>query len=347
VGISPHLTRAYELARQHHTHPNPRVGAVVVSAAGEILGEGAHDGPGSEHAEIVALDRAGDASGATVFVSLEPCSHHGKTPPCVDRIVAEGVSRVVVGTLDPDERVSGSGVDILRAAGIEVEVVGDEDARGVDPAYFHHRETGMPLVTLKYAMTLDGSVAAADGSSRWITSEPARHDVHRLRADADAVVIGAGTLNADDPMLDVRLPGYDGHQPRPVVIAGDSELPNTAKLWARRPIVITARDRAIPAGVLITVPGESHPDPTASCMALADAGYLSLLLESGPIVAGAWWRAGVVSRGVVYIAGRIGGGSGMPPLAGVFESIGQAADVTIREVNRVGPDLRVEFELES
>jgi diaminohydroxyphosphoribosylaminopyrimidine deaminase/5-amino-6-(5-phosphoribosylamino)uracil reductase len=205
----------------------------------------------------------------------------------------------------------------------------------------------MPLVTLKYAMTLDGSVAAADGSSRWITSEPARHDVHRLRADADAVVIGAGTLNADDPMLDVRLPGYDGHQPRPVVIAGDSELPNTAKLWARRPIVITARDRAIPAGVLITVPGESHPDPTASCMALADAGYLSLLLESGPIVAGAWWRAGVVSRGVVYIAGRIGGGSGMPPLAGVFESIGQAADVAIREVSRVGPDLRVEFELES
>lgn len=347
MGVSPHLLRAYELARRHRTHPNPRVGAVVVSAGGEVLGEGAHEGPGERHAEIVALDEVANAGGSTVYVSLEPCSHLGRTPPCVDRLIAERVARVVVGTVDSDPRVAGSGIAALRDAGITVEVADDPEAREVDAAYFHHRQTGMPLVTLKYAMTLDGSVAARDGTSQWITSEPARTDSHVIRSDVDAVVVGAGTLAADDPLLDVRLTGYEGPQPRPVVIAGDTELPGTARLWERRPIVITTTERTIPSGATIIVDGGSRPDPAASCRALAEAGYLSVLLEGGPTVAGAWWGAGVISRGVVYIGGLIGGGAGMPPLGGVFESIGDASSVVITEVRRLGPDLRIDFQLET
>ncbi|HET9258762.1 MAG TPA: bifunctional diaminohydroxyphosphoribosylaminopyrimidine deaminase/5-amino-6-(5-phosphoribosylamino)uracil reductase RibD, partial [Acidimicrobiia bacterium] len=193
MGSRPHLSRAYELARRHHTHPNPRVGAVVVSSSNEVLGEGAHTGPGHDHAEVVALDRAGDARGATLYVSLEPCTFQGRTPPCVDRVIASGVSKVVIGAIDPDARVAGSGVAALREAGIGVEVVDDSEARALDPAYFHHRETGQALVVAKFAMTLDGSIAAVDGTSQWITSEKARRDAHALRAEADVVVIGSGT----------------------------------------------------------------------------------------------------------------------------------------------------------
>lgn len=346
MGVSPHLTRAYELARRHHTHPNPRVGAVVVAPDGKVVAEGWHEGPGKPHAEVVALDQVDDARGATVYVSLEPCSHHGRTPPCVDRLIGDSVARVVIGAADPDSRVAGSGVEKLRAAGIEVEIVDDPAARQLDPAYFHHRETGLPLVTVKYAMTLDGSVAAQDRTSQWITSEEARADAHMLRSTSDAVVIGAGTFVSDDPRLDVRLPGYSGHQPRPVLIAGGTDLPESGQIWERRPIVITTRDRAIPSGVVMLVAGATHPDPVAACEGLADAGYISVLLEGGPTLAGAWWDAGVVSKGVVYIGGLVGGGAGMPPLGGVFSSIDDATDVVITEVRRLGPDLRIDFDLE-
>lgn len=339
------MQRAYELARRHRAHPNPRVGAVVASPDGRVLGEGSHVGPGERHAEVVALDQAGDASGSTVYVSLEPCTHQGLTPPCVERLISERVARVVIGVLDPDERVSGTGVQRLRQAGIEVSVLDDPQARLVDEAYFHHRETGMPLVSLKYAMTLDGSLAAVDGSSHWITSEPAREDAHRLRAEHDAIVVGSGTVAADDPRLDVRVPGYDGRQPTPVIVAGTGELPSAARLWDRHPLVIATHEISTPTGKLLIVDGDGRPDPRAASRALADAGYLSLLVEGGASLAGAWWRSGVVSRGVVYIGGRIGGGTGLSPLGGIFSSIEDVTDVVIVDTRQLGPDLRVEFEI--
>jgi diaminohydroxyphosphoribosylaminopyrimidine deaminase/5-amino-6-(5-phosphoribosylamino)uracil reductase len=341
------MQRAYTLARGFPAHPNPRVGAVIVSTEGQVIGEGAHTGPGERHAEVVAMDHAGNSRGATLYVSLEPCTHQGRTPPCVDRIIAEGVAHVVVGALDPDRRVSGSGVARMRAAGIEVDVLGDIGARQVDPAYFHHRETGLPLVTLKYAMTLDGSVAASDGSSQWVTSEAARDDAHRLRAEHDVVVIGAGTLAEDDPRLDVRLPGYEGRQPVPVIVAGRTVLAADARIWERDPIVVTSRPIETPSGTVLVVAGgaDGRPDPLSAARALADAGHLAVLLEGGPGLAGTWWRSGLIGRGVVYIGARIGGGTGLSPMAGGFESIETAEGVTIVATRVLGPDLRIEFEI--
>lgn len=338
------MARAYTLARAHNPHPNPRVGAVIVSPEGDTIGEGAHEGPGRPHAEIVALDRAGAAAGTTVYVTLEPCSHHGRTPPCVERLVDEGVATVVVGAVDPDERVSGRGISALREAGVEVEVLDEPEARETDPAYFRHRETGMPLVTIKWAMTLDGSVAAADGTSQWITSPDTRMQAHELRSRVDAVVVGAGTLRSDDPRLDVRLPGYQGPQPRPVVVVGTGDLPESARLWDRNPLIMSDAERETPTGELVVVDGsEGRPDPAAVCRALADRGLLHLLLEGGPTLAGAWWKAGVVDNGVAHIGARIGGGTGRPPLGGGFATIADADDVEFVAVRSVSGDVAIEF----
>ncbi|HEU4319552.1 MAG TPA: bifunctional diaminohydroxyphosphoribosylaminopyrimidine deaminase/5-amino-6-(5-phosphoribosylamino)uracil reductase RibD [Acidimicrobiia bacterium] len=346
MGSGPHLDRAYELARQHNPHPNPRVGAVIVAPDGNVLAEGSHVAPGEAHAEVVALNQVADASGATLYVSLEPCSHHGRTPPCTGRLIDEGIAAVVIGALDPDSRVAGSGVEELEAAGVEVTVLDDPAARAVDPAYFHHRETGFPWVTAKYAMTLDGSVAAADGSSKWITGREAREDAHRLRAEHDAIVIGAGTLVADDPRLDVRLAGYNRQQPRPIIIAGRTPLPWRSGIWKRDPLVIAAIDIDIPGGELVIVEGDEFPDPVSTCRALGAAGYLSLLVEGGPTLLGSWWSHGVISGGVVYVGSRVGGGHGMSPLTGVFESIVDATSVIITDTRLVGEDVRIDFHRE-
>lgn len=342
------MRRAFELALAWpHTHPNPRVGSLVVAASGEVIGEGWHRGPGTAHAEVDALSQAGEAArGSTVYVSLEPCSHHGRTPPCTDALIEAGVSQVVVATLDPDSNVSGQGVKKLRGAGIEVEVgVLEGEARRVDPAYFRHRETGMPLVTLKWAMTLDGSVAAADGTSQWITGEDARADVHRIRSMVDAVVVGAGTVRDDDPFLDVRLDGYDGPQPCPVIVAGQGPLPVHARIWDREPVVISTGPRDIPGGRVLEVPGnEGYPDPVAACRSLADLGLLHLLVEGGPGLARAWWDGGVVNNGLVYVGAKVGGGTGKSPLSGTFPTITAASDVEFGEVRSVGHDVVISFE---
>lgn len=342
------MSRAIALAQQHRPHPNPRVGAVLIAKDGSVAGEGSHAGPGHKHAEVVALDQAGAAAvGATIYVTLEPCTHHGRTPPCVDALIEAKVSRVVVGSLDPDSKVHGTGVDRLRDSGIEVTISDDtESARSVDPAYFHHRKTGLPRVTLKYAMTLDGSAAAADRSSQWITSEEARSDAHIIRSRVDGVVIGAGTLRADDPLLTVRTPAIEGSQPIPIVVAGTGSLPSQAKLWARRPVVVSAGPMTTPNATTLLVAGaDGLPDPTKTVVALADElGMLDLLLEGGPTLAGAWWRASVITRVVVYVGGRVGGGAGIQPLGGIFESIDLADDVVVTSVRTLGPDIRIDYE---
>lgn len=318
----------------------------MVDESGAVVGEGAHLGPGHPHAEVVALGQAGArARGATVYVSLEPCTHHGRTPPCVDAIVAAGVQHVVLGAVDPDPRVSGHGMAHLRASGIDVVVDGlDGAAEALDPGYFHHRRTGLPRITMKLALTIDGSVAARDGSSQWITSDAARADAHALRAEMDAVLVGAGTLRADDPLLTARHQAME-RQPLPVIVAGAGPLPEGRRVWDREPIVVAVTGMEIPSGELLIVsPGEDGwPDPEASVRALADSGLYDLLLEGGPSLAGSWWRAGVVARGVVYIGARIGGGQGLSPLGGEFATMAQSRDVTIEEVRRVGPDVRIEF----
>ncbi|HHC07133.1 MAG TPA: bifunctional diaminohydroxyphosphoribosylaminopyrimidine deaminase/5-amino-6-(5-phosphoribosylamino)uracil reductase RibD [Actinobacteria bacterium] len=343
------MRAAIEVAEATRPHPNPRVGAVVVDPEGRVTARRAHERPGEPHAEVLALAEAGPtARGGTLVVTLEPCDHHGRTPPCTEAILAAGVERVVVGALDPDPRVAGAGVARLRAAGVDVVVgVDDVDAEELDPAYFHQRRTGRPLVTSKLALTLDGQAAAADGTSRWITGPEARRDVHRLRAAHDAVVVGAGTLREDDPRLDVRLETFTGPQPLAVVVAGDRPLPSEARLWARDEVLVVGVDKhdEVPDHVeQVLVPGRDRPEPQAVVDVLADRGVLGILLEGGPTLAGAFLRAGVVDRVVVYLAPSLGMGTGIPGIAGAFETLGDRMEGRFRRIVRVGDDVRIELE---
>ena len=307
------------------TSPNPWVGCVVVPPGDGPAFEGATEPPGGPHAEAVALDLAGDqARGSTVYVTLEPCAHEGRTPPCADALLRAGVRRVVVGVEDPDPRVRGEGIARLRAAGIDV-VVGvgrDEVARQLAP-YLKHRATGRPWVVLKLAATLDGATAAPDGSSRWITGPEARRDAHRLRAESDAVLVGAGTVRADDPELTVReVEGHDGRQPLRVVLG------------------------TAPAQARIQPALELGGDLGRVLDELGQRGVLQLLVEGGPSVAHAFHAAGLVDRYVLYLAPAFAGGS---DAKGLFsgpgaENIAELWRGHISSVTALGPDLRVDVE---
>lgn len=306
---------------RHSARPNPWVGAVVVDDRGVVLASAATEPPGERHAEVAALDAAGHAAvGATLYVTLEPCAHTGRTPPCTERVLASGVARVVVGVSDPDRRVSGKGIADLRAAGVQVDVgVGAAEVRDDLAPYLHHRMTGRPYVVLKWAATLDGRTAASDGSSKWITSEAARRDAHRLRADSDAVLVGAGTVRRDDPSLTVRLDGVD-RQPLRVVLG---HAPPTARV---QPCL------------------EYEGDLVAMLEDLGERGVLQLLVEGGAHVAHDFVAARLVDRYVAYVAAAVlGGDDGSPVLAGVgAPSIGDASRGRFVSVTRVGEDLRVE-----
>jgi diaminohydroxyphosphoribosylaminopyrimidine deaminase/5-amino-6-(5-phosphoribosylamino)uracil reductase len=287
-------------AVQGRTAPNPWVGAVVVPAPGR--GEGVFVGAtapaGGPHAEVTALAAAGTASeSATLYVTLEPCAHHGRTPPCTDAIIRAGVRRVVVGLEDPDPRVSGRGVAALREAGVAVEVgPGAERAAEQLAPYLKHRRTGRPWVVLKMAASLDGGTAAPDGTSRWITGEAARRDVHRLRSRSDAVLVGAGTVRVDDPSLTVRLPPEDP--------------------WHRAPDdqpVRVVLGRAA-AGASVHPALELGGDLGGVVDDLGRRGILQLLVEGGAHVAHAFHRSGLVDRYVLYLAPALFGGDDARPL---------------------------------
>jgi diaminohydroxyphosphoribosylaminopyrimidine deaminase/5-amino-6-(5-phosphoribosylamino)uracil reductase len=297
------------------------------------------------------LEAAGKAAaGGTVVVTLEPCAHHARTPPCADRLIASGVATVIFGAIDPDDRVSGKGAAKLQAAGVTV--IGgllDAEAEAADPAYFHHRRTGRPLVTLKAALTMDGQTGATDGTSQWITGPAAREDAHRLRAETDAVMVGAGTVRADDPRLDVRLEGYAGPQPRPVVVTGTRPIPPTAQVFGRNPLVVgSTTTGAAETGshweTALVDPGpDGLPDLAGALRAIGDRGLLDVLVEGGPTLAGALWKQGLVDRGVFYLAGRIAGGTGLAVFDAVFATLEEARTIEIVDVNRLGRDLRIDW----
>lgn len=345
AGYEAAMRRCIVAASRHHPHPNPRCGAVLVDATGRVIAEHGHSGPGEVHAERGLLESIGEVpDGAVLVVTLEPCSHTGRTPPCVEMVIESGVRTVVVGAIDPDPRVSGEGIARLRDAGIEVIVgVEQEAVEESDPGYFHHRRTGLPLVTLKQATTLDGQIAAADGTSQWITSDEARRDAHRLRAAHDAVLVGAGTLRSDDPRLDVRLEGYAGPQPIPVIVAGSRPLPADLTLWERDPVVL-ASDETTMAGLDVIHAGAGGVvDLRKGLEGLASRGILSVLAEGGAGLAAGLWDAGVVDRGVQYIGAKIAGGAGRGAFDRVFTTLEEAIDIEITAVANLGGDLRVDW----
>lgn len=306
------------------TYPNPPVGAVILDQGGQIAGVGATGPTGGPHAEVLALRRAGTrAAGGTAVVTLEPCNHHGRTPPCVDALVAAGISTVVYAVNDPNA-VAAGGATRLAESGVKVvaAVLADEVAGGPLREWLHKQRTGLPHVTWKFATSIDGRSAAADGSSRWITSEAARADVHRRRAACDAIVVGTGTVFIDDPKLTARLP--DGslaeHQPLRVVV-GEREISSDANVLNddTRTMVIRTRD------------------PHEVIKALSDR--TDVLIEGGPTLAGAFLRAGVIDRILAYVAPILLGG----PITAIDDvgvlSIAHAQRWRFDGIEPIGPDV--------
>ena len=355
------MARALTLASKGlgRTSPNPMVGAVIVRD-GEIVGEGFHPQAGEPHAEVFALREAGArAKGATAYVSLEPCNHHGRTPPCTEALIAAGVARVVVAATDPNPLVSGRGLDRLAIAGVAVASgLLEAESRRLNEAFERWITTGRPFVTVKLATSLDGRIAAQTGRSQWITGAPARAQVHRLRAHADAVLVGSGTALADDPRLTARdVPG-PWHPPLRIVVDSALRVPPRAKLFDPAApggaLVATALPEDAPAaraliarGVTVwSLPGADGRVDLAALLerlgARDPAPVTSLLVEGGGVLAGALLRAGLVDKLVTHVAPLVIGGDGKP----AFDALGLAAPADgprfrFAEVERLGDDLEI------
>lgn len=344
-----HMRRALRLAEKGRgrVSPNPLVGAVLAHGE-EIVGEGAHLRLGGPHAEVNALRQAGEAArGAVLYVTLEPCCSYGRTPPCTDAVIAAGVAWVHCALLDPDPQVSGRGVQQLRDAGIEVSVgLLQAEAERQNAAYLKHRCEGRPLVTLKLAQSLDGRIATRTGSSRWITQERARRHVHRMRSRVDAVMVGAGTVIADDPRLDVRH--VRGRNPRPLIVDGRLRTPVDAAVYRSGAIVITGADsstdkqaqlarRGVEIWALPAVDGRI--DLGTALERAAAAGITSVLLEGGATLATAALNARVVDQLHMYIA-PILLGTGTASIGDLgIQTIDEAVQLRDVAVRRLGTDL--------
>jgi diaminohydroxyphosphoribosylaminopyrimidine deaminase/5-amino-6-(5-phosphoribosylamino)uracil reductase len=360
-----HLARAIELAEsgRGRVSPNPMVGAVI-GRDERILGEGFHGWIGGPHAEVEAIHAAADQDlhGATLYVSIEPCCHHGRTPPCTEAICDAGIGRVMVACDDPSEHACGRGLGILRDEGIEV-VVADgelaERARLLNQSFRKHARTGRPWVRFKSAMTLDGKVATRSGDSKWISSEDSRRLAHRWRAECDAVVVGIGTALADDPQLTARIDEV-ARQPRRVVFDSLARLPLQSKLVrdARRIPLTVVVSRAAPrtatdalhahGAEVIVAPGENEPARVRSALdQLGASGIGSILLEGGPHLAGAFFDVDEVDEIRLFLAPIVlGGRTGRDPLEGEgAELIADASRALTLECERVGVDLLVSARL--
>jgi diaminohydroxyphosphoribosylaminopyrimidine deaminase/5-amino-6-(5-phosphoribosylamino)uracil reductase len=353
------MRRALELAERGwgRVSPNPLVGCVLVRD-GQVVGEGWHEGPGTEHAEAMALRVAGDrAAGSTAFVTLEPCAHQGRTPPCAPALVAAGVEAVIAGVGDPNPIVDGSGFQVLREAGLSVEeglLAGEAIRQNL--AFRTHVRTGLPFVVLKMAASLDGRAAARDGSSKWITGEAARADVQRLRAWADAVVVGSGTAVRDDPALTVRDPAFASVQPPlRVIVDASGRVPGDGRAFdAAAPTLVattelTPADRRrewLDAGADVLVL-DRDPSGAVSLPALVQSlgkrDVQGVLIEGGPTFAWGAIHDGIVDQVVVYLAPILVGGRGAKGwLEGAgFAPIDRALRLDLVSVEAIGDDLKV------
>ncbi len=359
------MARALQLAKRglYTTHPNPRVGCVIVQQ-GEIVGEGWHMRCGEPHAEIYALRAAAEKSaGATLYVTLEPCSHHGRTPPCADALIKAGIATVVIAMGDPNPLVAGRGIEKLKVAGIEVRVgVMQAEAAALNPGFVSRFTRGRPYVRCKLAMSLDGRTAMASGESKWITSSAARHDVQRLRARSDAIMTGIGTMLADDPQLDVRPEGIDELH---LALAGEtlrSPLRVIVDSTLRTPLA--SRTLALPGKKLIATAVEyseilnqlqrkrvnvcrfsgsgSRVNLPLLLEYLAAIEVNELLIEAGPTLSGAMLQAALIDELVIYMAPHLMGDQarGLMTLPGL-ESMAQRVSLKTKEMRAVGDDWRI------
>jgi len=356
-----YMRQALDLARRGAgtASPNPMVGAVVVSRD-EVVGRGYHERPGLPHAEVLALDQAGGAArGATLYVTLEPCAHWGRTPPCTDAIIRAGIRRVVAAMEDPDHQVRGRGLRRLAEAGVETSLGTAADAaRRLNEAYVRHRTTGRPFVTAKWAMSLDGRIATRSGDSRWISGAASRSLAHVLRAASDAILVGIGTVLRDDPQLTARdLPGGRrvDRQPARIVVDSRLRIPLGARVLARdgvAVIVATTRRadgdarRALEArGVEVVVADgpDGRVDLRGLCETLGRRSIMSLLVEGGGTVHGACMDAGLVDKVVVFVAPLILGGPAPGPVGGAgVERLAEAWRLTQTTMHRVEQDIVIE-----
>jgi diaminohydroxyphosphoribosylaminopyrimidine deaminase/5-amino-6-(5-phosphoribosylamino)uracil reductase len=357
VEIDEAMQRAVVLgaSARLRTAPNPWVGCVLLQQ-GEVIAEGATEPPGGRHAEIVALDAAGAAArGATAVVTLEPCAHQGRTGPCVDALIAAGVSEVVFGVEDPDPDVAGAGRAALEAAGLTV-LTGVRAAEVADSlrSYLHQRSTGRPWVVWKTAMSLDGRIAARDGSSQWITGEAARHDAHRIRAESQAILIGSGTALADRPSLTVRgVDGFDGPPPLRVLLDRSGSTPAEGPLFdlsLAPTLVCTGLDtdaaawKAAGAEVIALSSDATGIDLTAVLDELGRRGVVQLLVEGGARVAGSFLAADAVNEIVAFIAPVTLGADALP--AAVWpgpDTVADAPHWRLVDASTVVPDIRLTY----
>jgi len=349
------MERARDLAERgrYTAAPNPLVGAVVVRG-GEIVGEGWHERAGGPHAEVTALDSAGPAAGgADLYVTLEPCNHHGKTPPCTDAILRAGIRRVVAGHLDPNPKMRGRSIGLLREAGVEVEVLGDAGFEEQNEQFAHAMRAGRPFVHIKLAATLDAKIAAAGGKRAWITGEPARRRVHELRAEAGAVLIGAGTARADDPLLTIRnLP----HEPPPVTriildprltLDPDSQLARSAR---ELPMVVFATEnidegraeelRALGVEVVPSPSADGELDLRFVLEELDGRGIRGVLVEGGGETAGRFVAANFADKLTLFYAPTLLGSGGVPLMGSLtFGAVDEAPRFRVRSVENFGEDV--------
>jgi diaminohydroxyphosphoribosylaminopyrimidine deaminase / 5-amino-6-(5-phosphoribosylamino)uracil reductase len=349
-----YMKRAIELARSAtgQTSPNPNVGAVVVKN-NQIIGMGAHLKAGEPHAEVHAIRMAGEKTkGATIYVTLEPCSHHGKTPPCADLIIASGIERVIVASTDSNPLVAGRGISKLREAGITVETgVLESEALELNEVFFHFIETGLPYVTLKSASSLDGKTATVTGESKWITGEEARQDVHRLRHQHDAILVGVNTVIADDPSLTTRLPGGGKNPVRIILdstlrtplnsrVVTDGEAPTWLITTSKAEKGKVAEMESLGVEVVVLTETLSIPEILKS---LAERGITSLFVEGGAEVHGSFLKAGAFQQLISYMAPKLIGGKNAPSVFGGegLVHIADAVSLRIKDVSMIGDDIRV------